>query len=108
MYSSLKYFRVDKTGFGADLPSPQRELSFTTSANSSRVSKSSIVPLPSTILFKIASIFFVPSRQGVHFPQLSCWVKFIKKRATSTIHVSSFITTSPPEPTIAPSFFNIS
>ena len=33
------------------------------------------------------------------------WVKFIKKRATSTIQVLSSMTTRPPEPIIAPIFF---
>ena len=49
---------------------------------------------------------FVPSRQGTHLPQDSFWVKFIKKRATSTIQVCSSMTTRPPEPIIAPAFFS--
>ncbi len=44
----------------------------------------------------------VPMRQNVHFPQLSLRVKFRKKRATSTMQVVSSITTSPPEPMMAP------
>src|SRR5699024_8035326 len=46
IYSSLKYLRVDKTGFGAVFPRPHNEPAFTTSASSSNLSKSSIVPLP--------------------------------------------------------------
>jgi len=48
------------------------------SANSKRSSMSPSWPFPSTILSKISSILFVPSRQGTHFPQDSFWVKFIK------------------------------
>ena len=49
---------------------------------------------------------FVPSRQGTHLPQLSFCVKFMKKRAVSTMQVSSSMTTRPPEPTIAPTFLS--
>ena len=44
----------------------------------------------------------VPSRQGMHLPQLSEVMKPRKKRATSTMQVSWSITTRPPEPIIAP------
>ena len=44
----------------------------------------------------------VPSRQGMHFPQLSRWMKSMKNFATSTMQVSSSMTTRPPEPMIAP------
>ena len=47
----------------------------------------------------------MPSRQGTHLPQDSFWVKFMKNRATSTMQVSSSMTTSPPEPIMAPTFF---
>ena len=49
-----------------------------------------------------ASIWRVPSRQSTHLPQLSRWVKSMKKRATATMQVLLFIATRPPEPTIAP------
>ena len=45
---------------------------------------------------------FVPSRHGVHLPQDSDCVKLRKNFATSTMQVSSSMTTSPPEPIIAP------
>src|SRR5574344_1684129 len=108
MYSSLKYFKVDNTGFGAVLPQPHKEPSFTDLANSSSKSKSDISPLPATIFCKIFNIFFVPSLQGTHLPQLSFCVKFIKNLATSTIQVSSAITTSPPVPIIAPALIKLS
>ncbi|MPN07311.1 hypothetical protein SDC9_154577 [bioreactor metagenome] len=76
------------------------------SASSKRSSISPSLPSPATILSKISSIRFVPSRHGTHFPQLSFWVKFIKKRATSTMHVLLSITTKPPEPIIAPAFLS--
>ena len=46
---------------------------------------------------------WVPSRQGVHLPQDSSWQKSMKKRAMSTVHLSSFMTMRPPEPMMAPS-----
>ena len=45
---------------------------------------------------------FVPTRQGVHFPQLSSWVNSIKNRAISTMQVSSSMTIMPPEPIMEP------
>ncbi len=44
----------------------------------------------------------VPSRQGMHLPQLSRWMKSMKNFATSTMQVPSSITTRPPEPIMAP------
>ena len=40
----------------------------------------------------------VPSRQGMHLPQLSVWMKSMKNLARSTMQVASSITTRPPEP----------
>ena len=64
-----------------------------------------MVPSLAIMRSSVSSIRLVPSRQGVHLPQLSFWVKCMKNRATSTMQVSSSMTTSPPEPMIAPSFF---
>ena len=50
----------------------------------------------------------VPSRQGMHLPQLSRWMKSMKNLATSTMQVSSSMTTRPPEPIIAPSSLSVS
>ena len=45
-------------------------------------------------------------RQVVHLPQDSFFVKLMKKRAISTMQVSSPMTTRPPEPMIAPIFLS--
>ncbi len=60
-------------------------------------------PSPRVMRSTISSIRLVPTRQGGHFPQLSSWVNSRKKRAMSTMHVSSSITMTPPEPMMAPS-----
>src|SRR3990167_2364987 len=101
-YSFLKYLSVVIIGFGAVLPNPHRERSFTFPERSVSLSRSSIEPLPAAILSNISSNRVVPTRQKVHFPQDSFWVKVRKNFATSTIQVSASITTIPPEPIIAP------
>ena len=60
------------------------------------------LPLPSVMRVRISSIRLVPTRQKVHLPHDSRWVKSRKKRATSTMQVVSSRTTSPPEPMMAP------
>ena len=105
IYSSLKYFSVERTGFAAVFPRPQSAVLETVFASSSSRSISSNLPVPPTILSRISSIRLVPSRHGTHFPHDSFCVKFMKNLATSTIHVCSSITTRPPEPIIAPTFF---
>ena len=52
---------------------------------------------------RISCMRVVPSRQGVHLPQLSLLMNSMKKRAMSTMHVRSSITTMPPDPIMAPS-----
>ena len=104
-YSSRKFWIVDTTGEGAVLPSPHSAVLEMVSASSSSSSMSPSSPRPSTMRSRISSMRFVPSRQGTHFPQDSFCVKFMKKRATSTIQVLSSITTSPPDPIMAPTFF---
>ena len=69
---------------------------------SSRVSRSLGSPRPSQIFSRICSSRRVPSRQGVHLPQDSSWMKSMKNRAMSTMQVSSSMTITPPEPMIAP------
>src|SRR3990172_1744617 len=56
----------------------------------------------------IPSIWRVPTRQGTHLPQDSFWVKVIKKRAMSTMQVSSSMVTIPPEPTMDPAWARVS
>ena len=48
----------------------------------------------------------VPSRHGMHLPQLSRWMKSMKNFATSTMQLPSSITTRPPEPIMAPTFLS--
>jgi len=88
---------------GAVWPRPQRDASLMMGAISSRSSMSPSLPLPRVMLVRISSIRFVPSRQGVHFPQDSSWQKSMKNRAISTAQESSFMTIKPPEPMMAPS-----
>ncbi len=77
-YSSRKYSMVESTGLGEVWPSPQSEHSLTVTAIASRVSMSASLPLPSVMRVRISSICLVPSRQEVHFPQDSAWVKLRK------------------------------
>lgn len=69
---------VVRTGFGADWPSPQKLASFTVAAISASRSMSPGFPLPAQMSSRIASICWVPSRQGVHFPHDSLLVKVRK------------------------------
>ena len=50
----------------------------------------------------------VPSRQGAHLPQLSARMNSMKNLATSTMQERSSMTTMPPEPIMAPSFWSVS
>ena len=52
--------------------------------------------------WRICSICLVPSRQGMHLPQLSDWMNSMKNLARSTMQVFSSSTTRPPEPMMAP------
>src|SRR5210317_1456880 len=109
-YSSLNQRSVLSTGLGAVWPKPHREVSLITFPSFSscitplkRSSESFCCPLGlCVILSSISSIRLVPSRQGMHLPQLSRCMKSIKNLATSTMQVSSSITTRPPLPIIAP------
>ena len=78
------------------------------SHSSSIVSRSSMVPLPSVILFSSSSRRLVPTRQGVHLPQLSSTVNSRKNLAMSTMQVSSSMTIRPPEPIMVPMAIRLS
>src|SRR4030043_1234220 len=106
--SGRKYLNAERTGLGAVFPRPQREVSATTSANSSRRQRLSSFPFPSVIPSKISPILFNPSRQGRHFPQDSSCRKWTKYFATSTIQVPSSITIIPPEPIMDPACVRLS
>src|SRR4030043_2253162 len=106
--SGRKYLKAERTGLGAVFPNPQREVSATTSANSSRSARLCSSPFPSLILSKIPPILFNPSRQGRHFPQDSSCKKWTKYFATSTIQVPSSMTIIPPEPIMDPACVRLS
>jgi len=63
---------------------------------------SSGLPAPSVMRMRVSRRRFVPSRQGVHLPHDSSWVKLRKNLATSTMQVVSSMNTRPPEPIMAP------
>src|SRR3972149_7020350 len=114
-YSCRNQRNVLSTGLGADCPGPQRLVSLMTLASCSRFitlrnrssdSKSCSLRRFLVRLSRISSIRRVPSRQGIHLPQLSRWMKSMKYFATSTMQLPSSITTRPPEPIIAPTFFS--
>src|SRR5664279_4839130 len=84
--SSLKFLRALINGLGAVCPSPHREVSFMTEAIVSScitpLKRSNVVPDSSfngflITLSSISSILPVPSRHGIHFPQLSLRINSI-------------------------------
>src|SRR5665648_711940 len=102
MYSSRKYFRVERIGLGALCPSPQRAVSLIIWQSFSILSKSSNVPVPSVILVKISCRRLVPTRQAVQRPHDSSIVNSRKNLAILTMQSSSSKTMSPPEPIMEP------
>ncbi len=68
-YSSRKWLKLVRKGFGAVRPSPQSDVEAMTPDSRSSVRRSSSVPFPSVTRVSSSSIRFVPSRQGVHLPQ---------------------------------------
>ena len=75
-YSSMKFLMLLITGFGADCPSPQREVALTMFDRCQRLFRSDISASPFAIFSSISYILVVPMRQGVHLPQDSSLVKF--------------------------------
>ena len=82
---------------------PARSSRFTTPWKRSRAMWSCSLRGWRVIDCRISSMWRVPSRQGMHLPQLSRWMKSMKNLATSTMQLSSSMTTRPPEPIMAPS-----
>src|SRR5512139_3060920 len=101
-YSSLKYFMVVSTGFGAVCPRPQSDVAIMSLPRSRSVSTSPSFPFPSVISVSMSRSIFVPTLQGVHLPHDSSAVNSRKNLAVPTMQVLSSITTIPPDPTIAP------
>src|SRR5262245_62564583 len=77
--SSGKYFNTHSKGFGAACPSPQIDASRISTDNSS-----SSAAFHGPLAISCAA-FSVPTRQGVHWPQLSSSKNFIKLSATAFI-----------------------
>src|SRR6266853_1209012 len=94
--SSGKYFSTLISGFGAACPSPQIEAS--RMALDSSVSRASFHG-PAAISL---AAFSVPTRQGVHWPQLSSSKNFIRLRATAFISSRSDRITTACDPTKQP------
>ncbi len=67
-----------------------------------------MVPLPSVMRSRISNRRLVPTRQGMHLPQDSSTLKSRKKRAISTMQLSSSMTIMPPEPIIEPMAIRLS
>ena len=102
-YSARKWRMVESTGLGAVWPSPQREVSRMMRPSSSSFTMSPSSPFPVQMRSTISNMRRVPMRQGGHLPQDSSCTKSRKKRAMSTMQVSSSMTMRPPEPMMAPS-----
>src|SRR5664279_4625687 len=94
--SSLKFLRALMKGFGAVCPRPHNEVSFMTEAMVSScitpLNRSRVVPESSLrgfliTLSSISSILPVPSRHGIHLPQLSLRMNSIYYLTRSTIQV---------------------
>ena len=94
---------VLSTGLAAVWPRPQRAVWLMVSPRAMRRSMSPSAPSPLQMRSTISSMRLVPTRHGGHLPQLSSWVNSRKKRAMSTMQVSSSMTMTPPEPMMAPS-----
>ena len=86
-YSERKFRIVLTTGEDAVLPRPHSAVAEMVSASSWSSSISPSRPSPATMRSRISSMRLLPSRQGTHLPQDSFFVKFMKKRATSTMQV---------------------
>src|SRR5208283_1274741 len=100
--SSLKYLMLDSRGFIAVWPSPQREVSLTSTARSSMRSISPSLPFPAAIFISLSISTFVPNLHGGHLPQDSSEANSRTNFVALTMQFRSLITAIPPDPTIAP------
>src|SRR3974377_1733257 len=99
--SSGKYFSTQSSGFGAAWPRPQIEAS-RMAADSSVNSEVSHGPLAISL-----AAFSVPTRQGVHWPQLSSSKNLTRLSATAFISSLSDKITTAWEPTKQPYFSSV-
>src|SRR5580704_8990982 len=99
--SSGKYFSTQTSGLGAACPRPQIEASRIKADNSSS-SAGSHGPCAIS-----SAAFSVPTRHGVHWPQLSSSKNFIRLRATAFTSSLSDRMTTAWEPTKQPYFSSV-
>src|ERR1700724_31347 len=99
--SSGKYFSTESNGFGAAWPSPQIEASRISAASSSRRAGSH-----GPLAIRWAA-FSVPTRHGVHWPQLSSSKNLVRLSATAFMSSLSDRITTAWEPTKQPYFFKV-
>ena len=99
--SSGKYFRTLSSGLGAAWPRPQIEASRMAS-DSSFNNASSQGPVAISV-----TAFSVPTRQGVHWPQLSSSKKRIRLSATAFMSSLSDRMTTACDPTKQPYFSSV-
>src|SRR6185312_6162190 len=99
--SSGKYFNTLISGFGAAWPRPQIE--------ASRISADSSVKRPTSHGPRSINLtaFSVPTRQGVHWPQLSSSKNFKRLSATAFMSSLSDRMTTACEPTKLPNFSRV-
>ena len=106
--SGRKRSTTERTGPIAASPRAQRELPPMFFEIDSRSSGSPSRPSPCSIRSSTSSIQFVPSRQGVHWPQDS-WLKNLARRAAArTMQVVSSITITAAEPSMEPALATVS
>src|SRR5689334_7800875 len=99
--SSGKYFSTHNNGFGAAWPSPQMDAS-RIAVDSSSSSFTSHGPLAISL-----AAFSVPTRQGVHWPQLSSSKNRIRFNAAAFMSSLSDRITTACEPTKQPYFSRV-
>lgn len=103
-YSSLKYFTVVRTGFGAVWPRPQIVFFFYVICKFQRSSISPSLPFPCVILSSISSILFTYTAECTFTARFI--LSKIQKESRNINHVVlSSSTIRPPEPIIAPVLF---
>src|SRR6516165_10215396 len=99
--SSGKYLITDVSGFDAACPSPQIEASRIAWLNSSSSARFQTGRCISS------AAFWVPTRHGVHWPQLSSSKNFIRLSATAFISSLSDRITTACDPTKQPCFSSV-
>src|SRR6202023_3021942 len=102
--SSRKYLMTLRGNQVEASPSGQKDRPSMLYPMSSSRSMSPGLASPASKRSKRFAIQKVPSRHGVHLPQLSWWKNLTYRRAASTMQVVSSITTMAPAPASEPAF----